>query len=184
MHPPLEISVNTNDEAASPSLSSFKKPVQSKMLKGSRLPELEQESGKKNVHFSKRVKIKKIRSHKLYSDAERDFIWHSDEEYSEIKRGCVRTLKLMMRSDFKETGEVCPRGLEVRTRAASAARKEIRMCASHMVFEEQENQKDWGEPNDERIREGYLEVSRDASIRAHFNALRDEKIAMELHGIP
>lgn len=183
MHPPLEISVNANDGSASPSLSSsssFKKPTLWKIPKGTDLPE--GQADVKKVSFSKRVKIKKIRSHKLYSEAERDSIWHTDEEYSEIKRGCVRTLKLMMKSDFAETGDVCPRGLEVRTRTASAARKEIRLYASHVVFEEQENQAEWGETSDERIREAYLEISRDATSRAHFNGLRDEKIAMKLHG--
>lgn len=169
MHPPLEISVGEN--MPSPSQSSFKKPV---LAKGK---ERNSELGpdEKRVTFMKRVKIKKIRSYKLYSEAERQSIWHCEEEYNEIKKGCIRTLRQMMRTDFKEDQDFCPRGLEVRTKEASAARKEVRSVASQMVLEEQELQMEWGEKNDERLREAYLSISQEAQYRAHFRGLGDEK---------
>jgi hypothetical protein len=175
MHPPLEISVGA---MASPSQSSFRKPVLTKGKDSYQARGDNPEAGdKKNVSFLKRVKIKKIRSYKLYSKAECDATWHNDEEYAAIKKGCIRTLREMMKPGFKECEEICPRGLEVRTREASAARKEIRTMASQLVLEEQDLQTEWGEKNDDRIREAYLSISQEAHYRSHFRGLGDEQTA-------
>lgn len=128
----------------------------------------------KKISFSKRVKIKKIRSHKLFSEEEKRSIWHSPEEYAAIRSRCVKTIKKMMKSNFQEDDETCPRGLEVRLRETSSARKDLRRLASSMVFDEQENQEEWGMQNVERIREAYLDISIDAHERAHAIALNDQ----------
>jgi hypothetical protein len=175
MHPPLEISVGN---VSPPSQSSFKRPVLAKN-KGKDISDANCDlaAGGRRISFVKRVKIKKIRSYKLYSAEERDGTWHNEEEYTAIKKGCIRTLRQMMRPDFKESEEICPRGLEVRTKESSIARKEIRTVASQLVLEEQDLQTEWGEKNDDRIREAYLSISVEAHYRAHFRGLGDEKVA-------
>lgn len=182
MHPPLEITVSC--ESASPSVSSFRKPISSKLALASKTAlvgpsTLSAYGNQKSVSFSKRVKIKKIRAHTLYSEAERTAQWHTEEEYAAIKQGCIRTLKLMMRGELVENDEFCPRGLEVRTRSASAARKEVRALAASQVFEEQDIQNDLRVRSEERIRQAYLEVSCDALSRAQFYGLKDEKAAKD-----
>lgn len=127
----------------------------------------------KKVNFVKRVKVKKIRSYTMFSKAEFDAIWHSDDEYDTIKKNCVRTLREMMNQEFQETDEHCPRGLEVRTKQYSLARKQIRMGATMAVLEEQEMQAEWGTKDEERIRKCYMEVSADARSRAHFQGVAD-----------
>lgn len=134
---------------------------------------------RKQISFGKRVKVKKIRSYKIYSDEEYNAVWHSEDEYTEIKKGCIRTLRQMMNPQFQETDEFCPRGLEVRTREASLARKEARGLAVQKVIEEQDLQLEWGVKNDERIRQCYLEISEEAHNQAHFRALSDAKVARE-----
>ena len=177
MHPPLLV-ISVGD-LPSPSQSSFKKSV-SAVGKGSPTDACGQNTGdgeRRRVSFLKRVTIKKIRSHKLYSVAEREFTWHSEEEYLAIKKGCIRTLRQMMSPGFQEDDEFCPRGLEVRTKEAATARKEIRAMATLMVLDEQELQTEWGEKNDDRIREVYVGLSQEAHYRAHFRGLGDENVA-------
>lgn len=181
MYPPLVVSLE--EGSYSPSQSSFRKPVD--MVEGKPVVRLENASetksasNEKKVSFGKRVKIKKIRSHKLYTQAERDAIWLNEEEMLNIKRGCIRTLREMMKFNFKENDEFCPRGLEVRTKEASIARKETRVIAAQIILEEQELQMDWGVKDDERLRESYLDISQEAHSRAHFRGLSDEKIARD-----
>ena len=128
------------------------------------------------VAFIKRVKIKKIRSHKLYSEQERLSIWHTPEEYDGIKKRCIKTLKLMaQRPDFKDNEDYSSRGLEVRTKVASRARKETRAFASQVVLDEQENQDESGVVNPERIRAVYTDISKVAQNKAQFMAQKDRE---------
>jgi hypothetical protein len=190
MHSPL-VFPGINGESAvmllSPSQSSFKKPVD-KMRK-SLIQTQNQKcfkdrpepvaSAKNMVAFVKRVKVKMIQSHKLYSEAEFDASWYSDDEYATIKNTCTRTLRQMMITGFEETEEYCPRGLEVRTKQYSTARKQVRFQATMAVLEEQETEVKGGTEDEERIRVCYLEVSAEAGSRAHFQGLADAKVARQ-----
>eukprot|EP00934_Nitzschia_sp_Nitz4_P003202 Nitzschia sp. Nitz4//scaffold106_size73319//19329//19883//NITZ4_005730-RA/size73319-processed-gene-0.66-mRNA-1//-1//CDS//3329532502//3192//frame0 len=171
---PFEVSAD--DSSSSLSRSSFRKPSMDKMLpKG---PEADSEK-RCRVTFAKRVRIKKIRSYTLYSDQERDAVWYDEEEYAEIKKRCLQSIRMMMRGDMPENDEFCSRGLEVRTKNNARARKELRLKASCLVLEEQDIQMDMGITDDERIREIYLYSAGDAHSRAHFYGLRDAKAAQE-----
>ena len=178
MYPPIQITVSAEGPSLSPSQSSFKKPG---LEKGSHHNGTATSDGsKKSVTWVKRVKIKRIRSHVLFSQEERNATWHTEEEYAAIKKGCIRTLRQMMSSDFQESNDFCPRGLEVRAKEASMARKEVRANACFAVLEEQEAQKQWGETDEERIREAYLSISQDAHYRAHFRGLGDERVVSKM----
>jgi len=184
MHPRMDIAVPGDDLAgkSSPSPSSFKKPTVAKTNKDMTADNKDNEIGRnhcKQVRFGKRVKVKKIRSYKIFSETEYHAVWYTEEEYSEIKKGCIRTLRQMMNANFREDQEFCPRGLEVRTKDASLARKEIRGMATQLVIEEQDLQTEWGVKNDERIRQCYQEISQEAHKLAHQRALSDAKAARE-----
>ena len=177
MHPRLDIAVTEDDIAgkSSPSPSSFKKPTVAKANKEMTADNNKDlETGRNNckqVRFGKRVKVKKIRSYKIFSETEFHAVWYTEEEYIEIKKGCIRTLRQMMNADFREDQDFCPRGLEVRTKDASLARKEIRGMATQLVIEEQDLQTEWGVKNEERIRQCYQEISQEAHKLAHYRAL-------------
>lgn len=185
MHPRLEFAVTEDDVTgkSSPSPSSFKKPTVAKTNKemtADNNHDIETSRNNcKQIRFGKRVKVKKIRSYKIFSDDEYHAVWYTEEEYTEIKKGCVRTLRQMMNADFREDENFCPRGLEVRTKDASSARKEVRGMATQMVIEEQHLQTEWGVKNEERIRKCYQEVSQEAHKLAHYRALTDAKVAKE-----
>jgi hypothetical protein len=185
MHPPLQITINKGP--SSPSLSSFKKPVSPKEERRNprETPDVTRLEGSK-VSFSKRVKIKKIRSHKHYPEGEREAVWHTPDEFTAIKKRCVDTLRFMQNPEFKECDEWSRRGLEVRTKAASRARKETRALAWQAVLDEQEHQDKLGGIFPDRIREVYHDISAVAQRNAHFMALKDHEVAAGLsrRGLP
>eukprot|EP00339_Tiarina_fusa_P019517 CAMPEP_0117005250 /NCGR_PEP_ID=MMETSP0472-20121206/5939_1 /TAXON_ID=693140 ORGANISM="Tiarina fusus, Strain LIS" /NCGR_SAMPLE_ID=MMETSP0472 /ASSEMBLY_ACC=CAM_ASM_000603 /LENGTH=182 /DNA_ID=CAMNT_0004706449 /DNA_START=34 /DNA_END=582 /DNA_ORIENTATION=+ len=178
MHLPLQIILPKEE---SPSASSFKKVFMSKKdqtVKPAKTSTPEQ-PGPKKVNFSKRVKVKKIRSHKHYSEDERDAIWHSPEEYTILKQRCLETLKKMRSADFKDSDQFSSRGLEVRTKAASVARKEKKAFAWRAVLDEQEHQCHVGMVDQESIREAYLDISRASSETAFSFGKSDEMAVKE-----
>ena len=132
------------------------------------------------VSFSKRVRVKKVRSHKHYSTEEKQLTWYSVEEYAEIKLLCIETLKLMMKdSSFTDNEDHCTRGLEVRTRDANKIRKDTKLQATRVVLEEQELQFEEGVNMPERIREKCRETTLISQSAAQFLAMKDRKDAEE-----
>jgi len=132
------------------------------------------------VTFSKRVRVKKVRSYRNYTQAELDATWHTPEDYQQIKNLCIRTLKLMHSAgagNFIDDDEWTQRGLEVRAKKAAQVRKENRAFATNAVLDEQDHQEALyhGSNNTtegttktnnnniklnmERIRQVYLEIS-------------------------
>jgi hypothetical protein len=164
-----------------PSASSFRKAFMSEkdeISKPAKSSTLKQ-GGAKKVSFSKRVKVKKIRSHKHYSEDEKDAKWHSPEEYVMLKQRCLETLRKMRSPDFQDCDEFSSRGLEVRTKTASAARKEKRAFALVAVLDEQEHQVNVGMSDEESIREAFLDISRTSASAAQSMAQIDEEAVNE-----
>ena len=187
MHLPLEIMLPQEDgapPASSPSTSSFRKqfPTKQIILSADAVDFPQKEEKSRKITFSKRVKVKKIRSYKHYSNDERDAIWYSPEEYTDFKKKCLTTLRKMREVDFRDCDEFSSRGLEVRTKTASMARKETRAFATRNVLDEQEQQKLVGFEDSERIREVYVDVSQTSSLAAQALAKRDENAANEYLG--
>ncbi len=130
----------------------------------------------RRVHFARTAKVKKVRSRQHYTPEERDGIWHTAEEYTEIKKRALATLKLLVySSDFKENEEHTDRGLESRTKEAAQKRKEFKAYARELVFEEQENHKEAGVKSPGRLRKACLETSLTSVRQARENAKKDHE---------
>jgi len=150
------------------------------------------------VRFEKTAKVKRVRPLHQYSVEEREDIWYTESEYTDIKRRVVVTVKMMMRNDKKkqqyqkqnggsinsfaddsdfesvENDNHTIRGLECRTRKAALQRKGFKMYARDLVLDEQDNQIDTGaSPN--MIRKAYLEASIVSSKKAQAYGRMDEE---------
>lgn len=133
-----------------------------------------------SVTFSKRVRVKKVRSHSQYTKQEKMDTWFSPEEYADIKIRCIQTLKLMSRDPgFVDCEEFSSRGLEVRTRAASHTRKQNKAFALAAVLDEQENQQCEGVRHPERLGEAYRKIGSVSQSVAQFMAMRDRETVEE-----
>jgi len=144
-------------------------------------PPEEQEliAAKKKVSFYRRVKTKMVQSHRQYSARDRMASWYTAQEYADIKRRCIGTLHRMKMTDFIESSEHCPRGLEVHTPEGYRARREIRQKAVQLVLGEQRIQEQWGVFDDERLRNKVLSISNMAHYQAQRIGLRDKREALE-----
>jgi hypothetical protein len=180
--------------AESPSASSFKKPlVEDKAPQKKRRGSLDllkkrasknqpndESASKKTVSFARTAKVKKVRSRQHYSEEERDGMWYNADEYTDIKKRAVQTLRLMITTpDFQDDINHTSRGLESRTKDAAKKRKEFKMHSRELVLEEQENQREAGVYSPGRLREAYLEASNTASQQAQAFAKRDEEEKMQ-----
>jgi cobyrinic acid a,c-diamide synthase len=133
-----------------------------------------------SVTFSKRVRVKKVRSHGHYTKQEKIDTWYSPEEYDNIKMGCIRTLKLMSRNaGLVECEEYSSRGLEVRTRSAALTRKQNKAFALTAVLDEQENQQSEGVRHPERLGEAYRKIALVSQSVAQFMAKRHRETIEE-----
>jgi hypothetical protein len=133
-----------------------------------------------SVTFSKRVRVKKVRSHCHYTAQERIDTWFAPEEYADIKMGCIQTLKLMSKNPgFVECEEYSSRGLEVRTKAASQTRKQNKAFALAAVLDEQENQISEGVRHPERLGEVYRKIGLVSLSVAQFMAMRHRETVEE-----
>jgi hypothetical protein len=184
MHLPLQITFKKEPGSPSPSQSSFKKPLMSKQNVDktaassnttSSTTTTAASAGRK-ITFSKRIKVKKVRSYQHYSLDEREAVWHSAQEYSAIKKGCVTTLRLMMGDpNFCDCQDFSARGLEIRTKNAARIRKETKTFAWQAVLDEQEYQGELGVKRPESIRDAYLDVSVIAQNNANRMAMEDQE---------
>jgi hypothetical protein len=133
-----------------------------------------------SVTFSKRVRVKKVRSVSHYTKQEKIDAWFAPEEYADIKMRCIKTLKLMSRNPgFVDCEEYSSRGLEVRTRAASKTRKQNKADALAAVLDEQENQISEGVIRPERIGKAYRKISSVSQMVAEFVAMRHRETVEE-----
>jgi hypothetical protein len=129
----------------------------------------------KQVSFARTAKVKKVRSRQHYSEEERDGMWYTPDEYIDIKKRAVQTLRIMMADpSFRDDSEHTSRGLESRTKDAARQRKEFKAHSRELVLEEQENQREAGVHSPGRLREAYQEMSLTATRQARMSAQRDE----------
>lgn len=71
---------------------------------------------KKSVDFNPKVRVRKISTHRRYSDEERASMWYSADEFKEIRQGAIDTVKKMMKKiPVDKDPNDCSRGLESKT---------------------------------------------------------------------
>jgi hypothetical protein len=128
----------------------------------------------KKISFARTAKVKKVRSRQHYTEEERDGMWYTPDEYINIKKRAVQTLRMMMADpSFRDDANHTSRGLECRTKDAARQRKEFKAHARELVLEEQENQREVGVRSPGRLRDAYQEMSVTAARQAQMFAQRD-----------
>ena len=60
---------------------------------------------KKSVSFYRKVKVRKISSHKRYTLEERESSWYTEDEYIQIKNDCCFVVKQMMKLEQSRRGK-------------------------------------------------------------------------------
>lgn len=125
---------------------------------------------RKTVKFEKTAKVKRVRPRHEYSQEELELIWYNENDYSEIKKRAVDTVKRMIKckrsGGFAENEDFSARGLECRLKEPAIERKEFKAYARSLVLEEQEDQNDRGIKSTTRIRKIYLKASIVSSKKA------------------
>jgi hypothetical protein len=111
-----------------------------------------------------------------YSSEEKQAMWYNREEIVTMRRSAT------MDANRPQPG-TCLRGLEAKTREGATKKKQKRNEARVAVFLEQEIQDVDGLSDPNAIADAYFECSEICVADAQMMALRDEKEAMEVHGL-
>jgi hypothetical protein len=76
----------------------------------------QEEKVKKSVNFNTKVRVRKISTHRRYSVEERANTWFSSQEFKDIRKSAITTVKKMMKKiPVDEEPDDCSRGLECKT---------------------------------------------------------------------
>lgn len=138
----------------------------------------------KAVNFQKTARVRRVRPRNQYTKQEQEAMWYNDNEYADIKRQAVDTVKRMIKGEkkggFVDDDHYTARGLECRMKKIAVQRKEMKVFARRLVLAEQENQNDSGIKNYDRIRKVYLKVSSMASLKAQNTGLKDAKAVNDM----
>lgn len=125
---------------------------------------------RKTVKFEKTAKVKRVRPRHEYSQEELDLLWYNENDYLDIKKRAVETVKKMIKckrsGGFVENEDFTARGLECRLKETAIERKEFKAYARNLVLEEQEDQNDRGIKSTTRISKIYLKASIVSSKKA------------------
>ncbi|KAL3907757.1 MAG: hypothetical protein SGARI_003382, partial [Bacillariaceae sp.] len=134
---------------------------------------------RRRVRFHKTIYNRRIPHLNDMSQRLRETIWIQPEEYLEIRQRCIATLKIMttgtITDEEMERGDLCPRGLEGKTKEGAARRREYKHESVLAVLEEQSFL--WNEQveDDEAIMEAYqvftIPNAEDAYEMGHFDEI-------------
>jgi len=135
----------------------------------------------KTVSFEKTARVRRVRPRSHFSKEEQEDMWYNDDDYSEIKRRAVETVKKMLKGEksggFVDDDNYTSRGLECRMKKNAVERKEFKAFARSLVLEEQEDQNQKGIMCAGRLRKVYLKASSISSVKAQ-NAGRKDAVAV------
>ena len=100
----------------------------------------------KRVTFSKTVHCKEMRHIKDYSEEEIRTVWLTTPDYLHIKSTIRTTLEMMMSGStvLENSEEICPRGLESRTKTGARTRSYCKLRTRSAVLNEQDLQREEG----------------------------------------
>jgi len=138
----------------------------------------------KAVNFQKTARVRRVRPRKMYTKQEQEAMWYNDNDYADIKRQAVETVKRMIKGEktggFVDDDNFTARGLECRMKKIAVQRKEIKVFARRLVLEEQEDQNGRGIKSSDRIRKVYLKASSLALMKAQDAGLKDAKAVNDM----
>jgi hypothetical protein len=131
---------------------------------------------RKTVSFAATVNTRTTIHLNEYSSQEKQDTWYNREEVVAMRRNATFDAKC-------PKADTCLRGLEAKTATGARKKKQKRIEARAAVFLEQEIQDEDGLSDPDAIADAYFECSEACQAEAQMLALRDEKEAMEAHGV-
>lgn len=131
---------------------------------------------KRGVRFAPTVKVRKISSHRLLKDEQREAIWYSSEECKEIRACAVSTVKRLMKGENVDDDEDdCSRGLEFKTPKKNKIRQTRKLDIIWAVLGEQEVMRYERRPNNpEHLAEIYISHNQPCMLEAAIRGKKDE----------
>lgn len=138
----------------------------------------------KAVTFEKTARVRRVRPRSQFSQTEREAMWYSDNDYTDIKRRAVETVKRMMKGEksggFVDDDNYTSRGLECRMKKNAVERKRFKSYARGLVLEEQDYQNETGIMCPGRLRKVYLKSSSIALMKAQDNGQKDAEVTNDV----
>jgi hypothetical protein len=138
----------------------------------------------KTVSFEKTARVRRVRPRNHFTKEEQEDMWYNDNDYSEIKRRAVETVKKMLKGEksggFVDDNNYTSRGLECRMKKNAVERKEFKAFARSLVLEEQEDQNQKGIICSGRLRKVYLKASSISSVKAQSAGRKDAEAVNDI----
>lgn len=114
----------------------------------------------KSVDFNPKVRVRKISSHRKFSEEEKFNSWWSADEVRVIREEAISTVKKMMKKvRVDDDPNQCSRGLEYKTPKKNKIRQARKMDIVWAVLSEQEAKDGWDNKS-ELIAEVYIACTR------------------------
>ncbi|KAL3940611.1 MAG: hypothetical protein SGBAC_004895 [Bacillariaceae sp.] len=135
---------------------------------------------KTSIRFSHHVSTHEIPCISDMEITEVADVWYSQHYFVSMKEECSQLAKSVNSSRIDVTADVCLRGLEEKLHHNQ--KKVNRSEAIGAVLDEQDAQFGYGEQNPEMIAHAYHEFAAHCLEEAVNIALRDQEIALEIHG--
>jgi len=178
------MAMGPRDEAGNTSMPKLETFCSPKSVIDIALPKHEMCTEKRRVRFEKECKHISIPSALELTDEIITSLWYSDDEYRLFKRSLGFIVK-MMEKDMKaleNDEELCPRGLEAKTKMGNRNRRRMIEEGWDVVLYEQEQQgkQRKGPPNASRIARLYREATSTCSMEAFVRGKKDEKYVQNL----
>lgn len=110
----------------------------------------------KSVDFNPKVRVRKISSHRKFSEQEKFNMWWSADEFRVVRDEAIATVKKMMKKvRVDDDPNECSRGLEFKTPKKNKIRQARKMDIIWAVLSEQDAKQGW-DNKDELIAEVYI----------------------------
>ena len=138
---------------------------------------------RKSVSFAaKESLVRKIPASFELTEDDVETLWYTKEEFQLSRKSQMFIVKLMERgmSSLDEDEELCPRGLESRTRAGARRKNEAIEASWDAVLGEQEKQWEEGRFNAWALARIHFEASALSSMEAFLAAKRDTQYVENL----
>jgi hypothetical protein len=133
----------------------------------------------KSVHWNRKVEKKRHHRCQDLSDDELESYWYTESDTKIILAIAKVTVKMMMKGELCDDIDYCSRGLEGKTPIGSKRRQKNKLRVRKALLEEQEIQREEGVFDPEYLAQVCLKYSREVTIAAHSQGLRDEREIQE-----
>jgi len=139
---------------------------------------------RKSVSFESKEKLVRVIPASIeLTEEDIDALWYTKEEFNLSKKSQLFIIKMMERgmSALEDDDELCPRGLEGRTRTGSRRKNKIIETAWDVVLGEQERQWEEGRFSTWALARIYFEYAAESAMDAFLAGKRDAQYVKNMH---